>query len=191
MILFIKIEPAEAKDEATENKDVNGAKEDGDGDADGGDDDDDAAPASGDGTEAAKKKKKKKNKNKNKGKADKKAGGQTHPPSVPIAELFPDGNFPEGEIQKHPIFTDDRKAPDRFTSEEKRALDRLHLDIYKELRLAAEAHRQTRQYIQNWVKPGMTMIEICEELENTARKLIAENGLEAGLAFPTGRRSVF
>lgn len=32
----------------------------------------------------------------------------------------------------------------------------------------------------------MTMIQICEELENTARKLIAENGLKAGLAFPTG-----
>ena len=30
------------------------------------------------------------------------------------------------------------------------------------------------------------MIEICNELENTARKLINENGLEAGLAFPTG-----
>lgn len=87
---------------------------------------------------------------------------------------------------KHPKFTDDRKAADRFTSEEKRALDRLQADIYQELRLAAEAHRQTRQYIQNWVKPGMTMIQICEELENTARKLIGENGLEAGLAFPTG-----
>ena len=34
---------------------------------------------------------------------------------------------------------------------------------------AAEAHRQTRQYIQRWVKPGMKMIDICEELENTAR----------------------
>jgi methionyl aminopeptidase len=32
----------------------------------------------------------------------------------------------------------------------------------------------------------MKMIDICEELENTARKLIQENGLEAGLAFPTG-----
>lgn len=188
--IFVIIEAAEAKDEATdENKDVNGAKEDDDGDADGGDDDEAAAPA--DGTDAAKKKKKKKNKNKNKGKAaDKKTGGQTNPPSIPIVELFPDGNFPEGEIQKHPIFTDDRKAPDRFTSEEKRALDRLHTDIYNELRLAAEAHRQTRQYIQGWVKPGMTMIQICEELENTARKLIAENGLEAGLAFPTGMFSL-
>ena len=53
-------------------------------------------------------------------------------------------------------------------------------------RQAAEAHRQTRQHIQRWAKPGMTMIEICNELENTARKLINENGLEAGLAFPTG-----
>ena len=32
----------------------------------------------------------------------------------------------------------------------------------------------------------MTMIEICETLEGIARKLINENGLEAGLAFPTG-----
>lgn len=40
--------------------------------------------------------------------------------------------------------------------------------------------------MQRWIKPGMTMIEICEEVENTARKLIKENGLQAGLAFPTG-----
>lgn len=32
----------------------------------------------------------------------------------------------------------------------------------------------------------MSMISICEELENTARRLIGENGLSAGLAFPTG-----
>ncbi|GLH05135.1 Methionine aminopeptidase 2 [Gryllus bimaculatus] len=44
----------------------------------------------------------------------------------------------------------------------------------------------TRQHIQRWVKPGMTMIQICEELENTARRLIGEDGLKAGLAFPTG-----
>ncbi|OWK16595.1 METAP2 [Cervus elaphus hippelaphus] len=32
----------------------------------------------------------------------------------------------------------------------------------------------------------MTMIEICEKLEDCSRKLIKENGLNAGLAFPTG-----
>lgn len=123
---------------------------------------------------------KKKRKKRNKKKA---AANALVAPSVPISEQFPDGKFPEGQIMQYP---DSTTAKDRFTSEEKRALDRMHLDIYDELRHAAEAHRQTRQYIQKWVKPGMTMIEICEELENTARRLIGENGLQAGLAFPTG-----
>lgn len=100
--------------------------------------------------------------------------------------MFPDGNFPEGEIAQYPVVKDKDDNLNRFTSEEKRALDRMHNDIYNELRQAAEAHRQTRQHMQKYIKPGMTMIEICEELENTARKLIGENGLEAGLAFPTG-----
>lgn len=30
------------------------------------------------------------------------------------------------------------------------------------------------------------MTDICETLENTVRKLISENGLQAGIAFPTG-----
>lgn len=44
----------------------------------------------------------------------------------------------------------------------------------------------SRQYIRSWIQPGMTMTEICQELESTARTLINENGLKAGLAFPTG-----
>ncbi|XP_044346511.1 methionine aminopeptidase 2B [Triticum aestivum] len=36
------------------------------------------------------------------------------------------------------------------------------------------------------VKPGMLMVELCETLENLVRKLIKENGLQAGIAFPTG-----
>ncbi|XP_046408320.1 methionine aminopeptidase 2 [Ischnura elegans] len=128
--------------------------------------------------------KKKRKKRKPKGKGGQKS--QTDPPTIPIADLFADGNFPVGQEMEYPIVNDDRTAKDRFSSEEKRALDRLHNDVYNEVRLAAEAHRQTRQHIQRWVKPGMTMIEICEELENTARRLIGENGLKAGLAFPTG-----
>ncbi|KAK4875336.1 hypothetical protein RN001_011758 [Aquatica leii] len=127
--------------------------------------------------------KKKKKKNRKKGG---KTAGQTDPPSIPIADLFPSQVFPEGEIMQYVTGKDDRTAKDRFTSEEKRALDRMQHDTYNEVRLAAEAHRQTRQHMQRWIKPGMTMIQICEELENTARKLIKENGLQAGLAFPTG-----
>jgi len=112
--------------------------------------------------------------------------GQTDPPTVPIVQLYPDGNFPIGEIMDYPILNDNRTAKDRFTSEEKRALDRSQNDIYNEARIAAEAHRQTRQYMQNYIKPGMTMIQICQELETRSRMLIGENGLKAGLAFPTG-----
>ncbi|XP_068630177.1 methionine aminopeptidase 2 [Battus philenor] len=135
--------------------------------------------------EGEEKKKKKKSKNK----SSKAAGKtQTNPPTIPIAELYPDGNFPEGQIMDHGHAEgiDDRTAKERFTSEEKRALDRMHQDIYQEIRQAAEAHRQTRKYIRDWIKPGMTMIQICEELESTARRLIGEDGLKAGLAFPTG-----
>lgn len=149
------------------------------------DDDDDEEGATGEAGADGAKKKKKRNRNKKKtaGGATGSAGGKAVKPEVPIAEQFKDGKYPEGEIMQYPDAT---TAKDRFTSEEKRALDRMHLDIYNELRHAAEAHRQTRQYMQKWIKPGMTMIEICEELENTARKMIGEKGLEAGLAFPTG-----
>lgn len=37
---------------------------------------------------------------------------------------------------------DESTAKDRFSSEEKRTLDRMQNDIYQEVRHAAEAHRQ-------------------------------------------------
>ncbi|KAA0047399.1 methionine aminopeptidase 2B-like isoform X3 [Cucumis melo var. makuwa] len=74
----------------------------------------------------------------------------------------------------------------RTTSEEKRELERLEKPIYNSIRRAAEVHRQVRKYIRSIVKPGMLMTDLCETLENTVRKLILENGLQAGIAFPTG-----
>uniref|UniRef100_A0A2M4BKS8 Methionine aminopeptidase 2 n=1 Tax=Anopheles marajoara TaxID=58244 RepID=A0A2M4BKS8_9DIPT len=174
-----------------ESKKKLAAPENGEEDAEEEDDDEEGAETPS--TDGAKKKKKKRNKKKGgagggaggAGAAAAGAGGNVKltAPSVPISEQFPDGKYPEGQIMQYP---DSTTAKDRFTSEEKRALDRMQLDIYNELRQAAEAHRQTRQYMQKWIKPGMTMIEICEELEGTARRLIGEKGLEAGLAFPTG-----
>jgi len=140
----------------------------------------------GEQTAAKKKKNKKKKDGAGGGGEVKVAKTQTEPPTVPISELFPNGDLPVGQIMEHPIVNDDLKAKERYGSEEARAFDRLQIDMYNEVRQAAEAHRQTRQYIQRWVKPGMKMIDICEELEKTARRLINENGLEAGLAFPTG-----
>ncbi|KFK37233.1 hypothetical protein AALP_AA4G231200 [Arabis alpina] len=122
-------------------------------------------------------KKKKKNKNKKK----KNSLQQTDPPSIPVIDLFPSGEFPEGEIQQ---YKDDHLW--RTTSEEKREMERLQKPIYNSLRQAAEVHRQVRKYMRTIMKPGMLMIDIVETLENNVRKLISENGLQAGIAFPTG-----
>ncbi|KAG6581235.1 Methionine aminopeptidase 2B, partial [Cucurbita argyrosperma subsp. sororia] len=138
------------------------------------------APASqkdGDDVKEGSKKKKKKNKSKKK----KETPQQTDPPSIPIVDLFPSGDFPEGEIQQ---YKDDNLW--RTTSEEKRELERLEKPMYNSVRRAAEVHRQVRKYIRSIVKPGMLMTDLCETLENTVRKLISENGLQAGIAFPTG-----
>lgn len=109
---------------------------------------------------------------------------QTDPPSIPVKDLFPVPRC--GEICDYPPTQDGRSAKDRFGTEEQKAMDRIHNDVYNEFRTAAEAHRQTRQYMQNYIKPGMSMIHIAETLEGISRKLIAEDGLKAGLAFPTG-----
>lgn len=132
---------------------------------------------------ATKKKKKKKKKPANKGNTSGTNGipKQTDPPTVPITALFPNEDYPVGEIQN---YKDDNLW--RVTNEEKRALDRAHLETYKEARLAAEAHREVRKYVRGFIKPGMKMIDICEKLEAASRALINEKGLEAGLAFPTG-----
>lgn len=90
------------------------------------------------------KKKKKRNRKKGAGKTQGLAGDGVPPtsPQIPIVDQFRDGVFPIGEIQHYSSSKDDRTAKDRFINEEKRALDRMHNDIYNEVRLAAEAHRQ-------------------------------------------------
>ncbi|CAG8632727.1 11146_t:CDS:10 [Rhizophagus irregularis] len=102
-------------------------------------------------------------------------------PDSEVSRFFPDGNYPEGEICEYK--NDNLK---RITNEEKRYLDRMHYEYYNDLRHAAEVHRQVRQYAQKTIKPGMTMIDICELIENGTRTLIEEKGLEAGIGFPTG-----
>ncbi|ODM90611.1 Methionine aminopeptidase 2 [Orchesella cincta] len=108
---------------------------------------------------------------------------QTSPkPTIPIDELFPNKNYPVGQIMEHSKLKNQKLDQ----MQEKKMLEKLNEDTYQDIRRAAEAHRQTRTYIRDFIKPGMSMIQICEELEGTARKLINESGLNAGLAFPTG-----
>ncbi|AWO98246.1 putative vezatin [Scophthalmus maximus] len=132
-----------------------------------------------DGENSAGKKKKKKKKKKG-------PKTQTDPPSVPICDLYPNGVFPIGQECEYPASQDGRSAAWRTTHDEKRVLDKANEEVWSDFRQAAEAHRQVRQHVRGFLKPGMTMIEICERLEDCSRKLIKEDGLNAGLAFPTG-----
>ena len=102
---------------------------------------------------------------------------QTFPPTVPVDELFPGGRYPTG--QEMP-YKDDHTSASRLTSEEKRALERDQTHVYSDVRRAAEAHRHVRKYMQSVIRPGMKMIEICETLEDCSRRMIREQGLDAG-----------
>ena len=101
---------------------------------------------------------------------------QTAPPTVPVTELFPNG-FPEVRFKNIKIVTGKRLA---IGSEEKRELERLEPDV-RQREQCAEVHREVRKYIQDWVKPGMKLIDVCETLENSVRKLLNAKGLECGV----------
>ena len=46
------------------------------------------------------------------------------------------------------------------------------------VRRAAEVHRQVRHHAQSFIKPGIKLTDMCEQIEELNRKLVQENGLE-------------
>ena len=106
---------------------------------------------------------------------------QTQPPTIPITELYPDNNYPVGEIIEYA-----NDSTNRISSAEKKETEILFQRDYEALRRAAECHRQVRKWAQSYIKPGQQLIEICEKLEAKNLELIEANKLEAGQAFPTG-----
>ena len=139
---------------------------------------------------AAKKKKKRKPRKKKKAGTGVTGGGakaQTSPPTVKVSDLFPNDSYPIGEEVEYR-----NENAYRTTSEEKRHLDRMNQDFLTEYRQGAEVHRQVRAYAQKVIKPGMSLTEIAELIENGTRHLTGHMGLEegdnilGGVAFPTG-----
>lgn len=131
-------------------------------------------------------KKKKKNKKKKKKKKTT-PNAQTSPPRVLISNLFASDEYPEGETQEY------RNANNfRTTNEEKRHLDRAKSDWLNDYRKAAEIHRQVRGWARESIKPGQSLTEIAEGIEDSVRALSGHNGLEegdnikGGVGFPTG-----
>lgn len=59
-------------------------------------------------------------------------------------------------------------------------------NTYNNIRRAGEVHRQVRAYARKTIRPGMTMTEIAEMIEDGTRALVEENGFESGVGFPTG-----
>ncbi|PTB41030.1 uncharacterized protein TrAFT101_006180 [Trichoderma asperellum] len=157
---------------------ANGQAEDAHDGEDSEDDAEDATPAPG----AAKKKKKRKPKKKKKNPTS-----QTEPPRVMVSQLFPNKNFPKGEEVE---YKDENNY--RTTNEEKRHLDNLNSEFLADYREAAEIHRQVRQYAQKVIKPGQSLTEIAETIEDSVRALTGHSGLEegdalkAGMGFPCG-----
>ncbi|KAL8697948.1 MAG: hypothetical protein Q9201_006836 [Fulgogasparrea decipioides] len=131
--------------------------------------------------------KKKKNKKKKPKKKKKVPTVQTEPPSVLISQLFPSDNYPKGEEVE---YKDDNQY--RTTNEEKRHLDNINSDFLCDYRQAAETHRQVRQWAQKTIKPGQTLTEIANGIEDSVRRLVGHDGLSegdaivAGMGFPTG-----
>jgi methionyl aminopeptidase len=74
----------------------------------------------------------------------------------------------------------------RATNAEMREREQLMDEQIKQLRKAAECHRNVRKWVQSYVRPGVKLVDVCERLEDLNRYLVQENGLHAGIAFPTG-----
>jgi len=102
-----------------------------------------------------------------------------------LSKLYPDGIYPEGEIQ---LYKDDNAW--RTTSEEKRYEERMANEdpetTYQSIRRAAEVHRLVRKHARKHIRPGMSMTEIVENIEDGSRAMVEENGFESGVGFPTG-----
>lgn len=67
---------------------------------------------------------------------------------------------------------------------------RLQVDLLNDARQAAEVHRQVRRHMTSVIKPGIKLFDMCEQLEGYVRTLIEANGLEQGIAFPTGTHAM-
>lgn len=174
---------------ATKSNGTNGDLENGDSDDDEADENDDGQQdgAGENGDKKKKKRKPRKKKKKGTGVAGGGAKAQTSPPTKKVSDLFPDNSYPVGEEVE---YKNDNAY--RTTNEEKRHLDRMNSDFLTDYRQAAEVHREVRKYAKSAIKPGMSLTEIAELIENGTRHLTGHMGLEegdnllGGVAFPTG-----
>lgn len=159
---------------------------DGDGESEGGEVS--LAPPS---TEHSSTQKKRKRPNRKKPKKKGKAAlKQTSPPTIPVSQLFPSGDYPQGEIQPYQQATARTTAAEaRYNERQRHWEDPTFLENYRK---AAEIHRQTRRWVQETAKPGTSLHDLAVGIEDSVRTLLENAGLESGaglksgMGFPTG-----
>ncbi|KAK6517560.1 hypothetical protein TWF281_004210 [Arthrobotrys megalospora] len=140
------------------------------------------------GSADAQKKKKKKSKKKKKKTASSPLK-QTTPPRIPLSDLFPSGDYPEGEVQHYTKIKSATAEARHVARLQSNSEDGEFLRTYRK---AAEVHRQTRRWVQETVKPGQNTLDIAEGIEDSVRALLGHPGLETGdslkggMGFPTG-----
>ena len=99
-----------------------------------------------------------------------------------MTKQFKLGEFPKGQIMEY----DQDWNRFRIGDAEKKGKEMIWQTDYDEVRRCAEVHRQTRRYAQSFIRPGMKIMDICNRIEECNRHLIEKNGIDAGIAFPTG-----
>jgi len=140
--------------------------------------------ASGHASQGNKKKKRKASKKKTK------PPQQTSPPRLPLAQLYPIEQYPQGEIIEYAECNLQRTITEEIRHLS--AVRDMDDDFLKDYRKAAEIHRQVRQHVQMIAKPGVSMNELADAVEDGVRALSGHQAVEtgdalkAGMGFPTG-----
>ena len=104
-------------------------------------------------------------------------------PEAPYVS-FPDRNFPAGEVVEYQGLNGYRS-----TDKELEEIERLEYmnSILPDLREAAEIHRRVRMWaMENIVKPGVCLFDMCSQIEEAVRRLSNFDPPRNGLAFPCG-----
>ena len=99
-----------------------------------------------------------------------------------MVEMFPNADFPPGALVD---YSTEYYARRKASKEELQSTENDEARL-KDLRHAAEIHRQVRQMAQSKVQPGMRMVDICEMIEEGIRSLSTKGGFNGGIAFPVG-----
>lgn len=85
-------------------------------------------------------------------------------------------------ISYHPL---NKNLPFQFITQTEEQIKNTPVQLY-DLRRAAECHKIVRRNIQNYIKPGTKILDICNRIENNIVEILGKNDLNAGIAFPVG-----